>query len=95
MSKRIVKFDSQIPTGLRCNNCGINIDQVSWEQCNMYQRFNLCEDCGKDGHDTLELLGQNNHKQLHQTFGKKDSITSKCMDMGPYTVTIRPYTDLF
>ena len=79
MSSQLLTPSSHIFTSFRCENCGDNIDQVSWKQCIICKRFNLCSQCEKYSYTSLESSIRQNHIELHKNMGQNDSITGECL----------------
>ncbi|CAF0890808.1 unnamed protein product [Didymodactylos carnosus] len=70
---------SQISSRIRCQNCGIQMNQVSWKQCVICKKFNLCDKCAlRDVKLESEIIDY--HTQLHKNIGNHESIgLSECM----------------
>ncbi|CAF0927023.1 unnamed protein product [Didymodactylos carnosus] len=70
---------SQISSRIRCQNCGIQMNQVSWKQCVICKKFNLCDECALPDVE-LESEAIVYHTQLHKNIGYHESIgLSECM----------------
>ncbi len=79
MSSLLLKSSSQISTCIRCQNCGMIIDQVSWKQCTICKKFNLCDECESCPYNTLERATLHNHIEFHKNIGLNDPITGENM----------------
>jgi hypothetical protein len=64
MPPRLLLSGSQISTHFRCDNCGIQLDQVSWMQCKHCKEFDLCGRCSDPGYKLSEPTFKA-HQKMH------------------------------
>ncbi|CAF1143703.1 unnamed protein product [Didymodactylos carnosus] len=76
---------SQVSRRIRCQNCGNQMNQVSWKQCLICKAFNLCNECALPDIE-LEPAAIVYHTQLHKNIGYNECIVLReCMQLTQVT----------
>ncbi|CAF1086086.1 unnamed protein product [Didymodactylos carnosus] len=76
---------SQVSRYVRCQNCGVQMNQISWKQCVICKKFNLCDECASPDIE-LESASIVYHTQLHKNIGYNECIVLReCMQLTQIT----------
>ncbi|CAF4030972.1 unnamed protein product [Rotaria magnacalcarata] len=81
MSSQVFQSASEISTYFRCDNCSMILNKVSWKQCKICQRFDLCEECANIGYDKLTREACKQHQKLHLDLSSDGSIVNDLMQL--------------
>lgn len=75
MASDLLKPASEISTNFRCDNCGFQLDKITWLQCKLCQAFDLCAECALTEYDQLPSETLSDHQKLHPNV----DITKDCL----------------
>jgi hypothetical protein len=65
MPSDLLKPASEISTNFRCDNCGLQLDKITWLQCKLCHAFDLCAGCALTKYDQLPSETLSDHQNLH------------------------------
>jgi len=75
MSADLLESASEISTNFRCDNCGLQLDQIIWLQCKYCQAFDLCWECSQTEYEQLPKETLTDHDKSHPNM----SLTKECL----------------